>query len=198
MEARHAAQPIAPKETKMSLNIALLTTYATQLNAIVVAAGTKAVTLDEAAKAHNTAVKSSVASAIRTFAKDTAAAGVDASEANSILSLTLTAAGVKSGTVKGYGSSFRGYRQLLAEGKPVDEVNTAEAQMVVASAEVKAAKAAKDRIAAAIKGWDAALLSQLAELAEAMAPTKADNKPGEVIVTQGDEAAAPLGEAVAA
>lgn len=158
------------------MNLALLTTYAAHLAAItaaIVENGAESKLASEASKAR----KDSLATSIRAYAKATDADGVNADEAGTALRLVLTAAEVKPGTVKGYGASFRGYRAMLADGKPaaeVDAANTAKAQEYVASEETKALKVAKDRVKEATKAYKLADWVALADALEtAAAPAEA-------------------------
>lgn len=155
-------------------SIQVLTKYAVLLTAIADNCGAAHGLTAEQTEANN-ARKASVAASIREYAKATAADGVGEQEGQEALAMLLTAKQVKGGTIKGYGASFRGYRKMIADGAKgkegkalVDVANTGDAQLYVASDEVKAARDAKERIREATKGWKASELAELAEFAEAL------------------------------
>jgi len=166
------------------MNRELYLKYSPQLSAItaaVVAAGIAGKAASEASKGR----KDSLAASIRDFAEVTHADGVPVDEANKMLALDMTLAEVKGGTIKGYGASLRGYRAMIAAGVAIADKNTKDAQDYVASDEVKAIKAAKDRIATATKGYKLADWLALADVLEAAkAAREADAQPGEAEVAE--------------
>jgi hypothetical protein len=167
----------------MNMNIQLLTTYNAQLAAITAAIVNNAAASAEASTASKDR-KDSLATSIRAYARDTAADEVSADEAGAALRLVLGAAEVKAGTIKGYGASFRGFRAMLEAGVDISEKNTKEAQDFVASDEVKALKAAKDRVKAATAEYKLADWLALADALEATkAQAEADATPTEAEAT---------------
>ena len=161
------------------MNLDLIQKYSPLLTAITVALAASKEALTDDQKAANEGVTSSIAASIREFAVQTATDGVKAEEGRGILQLVLTAADNKAGTVKAYGAAFAGFRSLIQQGKDVSKVNCKQAQDEVASADVKATKAAKDRIATAAKTgkWKSKQWAELADYADAMNPKVAEAAP---------------------
>lgn len=155
--------------------IKLIGTYSSLLDAIATAAKGTPHTLTKEQGEENKAHKANVATSIREYAKATAADDISTDDAYAALKLVLTAQEVKAGTVKGYGASFKGFRKMIDDNAVttdgaalVDAANTADAQMYVASPDVKEAKNLRDRLKAATKGWTNAQLKELVEMAEAI------------------------------
>lgn len=104
----------------------------------------------------------SLADAIRQLAQKTHDEGISVEELvgskgrRGAFQLGLELQGAPSGTVNGSGNHLKGYRAMLAAGKPIEGVSTAGAQLFIASDEVKAKRAAQAAFRAATKDWKAA------------------------------------------
>lgn len=156
------------------MNMQHFATYAPLAAAVVTAVVNNAAASAEASQASSDR-KGSIASELRAFVTRTHDDGVNADDAAAILAAVMVGAELKSGTVKGYKVSFRGYRAMLADGETIDGIDTKKAQEYVASDEVKELNAAKARLRKATankKVWNAARFNELAELAESMNPAE--------------------------
>lgn len=171
------------------IDFGLAAKFADDLAAIVTAAVTNAGENREE-KSHAEERGKTLAARLRDYATHTEAANVEPESAAVILRVQLQnvmdgegKALIPGGTVKNYVSAFKGYRKLLAAGKPIEGVNTAAANAEMAS-ETKVQKdAIMKRFRAVTKDftnaqWEA-LTSQLE--AEAKAAAEVTAAEGEAI-----------------
>lgn len=176
--------------------LSLLQSYNAPLARIVSLASDHKAATAEASKA-NKARGGKLADAIREYATATHDDGVPVADARSALRIALESVRdaddkpvIPAGTVKGYGASFAGYRDALADGEPIADMAPKAAQERVASPEVKALNAARKALREALKPLKADALLELAELAKAMAPEdKSEGEPATPTAEESEESA---------
>lgn len=155
--------------------MSVLTTYADNLSRIVAAIADNAAA-SKVASAAATDRKTTLADELRAYATVTADDGVDTEAAAKALRLMMQEADLKKGTINGYGSSFRGFRAIIAAGEDINAFNVKAAQDFIASDDVKAMNAAKDRVSEARKGFTLADMLALADAAEAIKAAREDEQ----------------------
>jgi len=148
----------------MTTNLNLLTTFADDF-ALIAGLMTRKAEIRDEVKAANEAVKEqdvTLAEAIRQLAKKTHEAGVSVEDLTGVprrkglFQLGLELSGAPSGTVAASANHLKGYRAMLADGLPIDNVSTKDAQDYIASDEVKAKKAFQKAFRDHTKEWKAA------------------------------------------
>lgn len=124
-----------------------------------------------------------LADKLREYARQTAEDGVSAADARDVLRVSLSTLAddegkpmIPAGTVKGYGASFAGFRDAIANGVDPDTISVKEAQERVASDETKALNAARKALRDATKGMKADALMAVAAYAKAQAEAGDDDE----------------------
>lgn len=149
----------------VKINPAIFATLTGPVAELVAVMAENAAATSEAGAA-NKERSGTLADKLRNLARVTAQESISTEEAMVVYRAIATGAELKKGTINGYGASFAGFRKLLDEGKDIDAYNVKAAQDAVASEETKAKREAQKRLRAAIKGWKAAEIAELAAIAE--------------------------------
>lgn len=190
IEAQKAAQQFAPAMQAIAVAI--------------VAAKTAREALTDDQKAANEALGNTLATTIRSFAAETAAAGVPASVANAMLRQNLALMGLPAGTALNYGRAVEGFRKLADEGQDTSKASVKDAQRVMESDDTKAKNALREELKPYLRDATTAQLQSIVDWAKEQGIKLKERKVRSDKADSGatDEAKAdetvPEGEAVAA
>ena len=156
------------------MSLQVISRYPTELAAILAAAVENA-RINKAAGQSRKDRDSALVEKVRAFAKQTHDDGVSVEDARQALRLTFASAetpegkpAIPAGTVKGYGATFAGYRDALANNIPIDEMGVKDAQDRVASDAVKRLNEARKALRESIKGLNADQLAEVTAYARLM------------------------------